>query len=130
MADTLAHLKREGLYHLGIQKTPSRNALSHQNAMRDAIVLRDIFRLLHKRLGQQSFTCQFRGWRESVCVGWVCWGGTSRLHASCCSIRALSRSASIYSTGHITAKIQNLSAFASLKKIFGTHMLKFGFCHL
>ena len=73
MADTLAHLKREGLYHLGIQKTPSRNALSHQNAMRDAIVLRDIFRLLHKRLGQQSFTCQFRGWRERVCVGWV-WG--------------------------------------------------------
>ena len=44
---------RGGLNHLGIQKTPSRNALSHQNAKRDAMVFRDIYRLLHKRLGQQ-----------------------------------------------------------------------------
>jgi len=28
------------------------------------------------------------------------------------------------------SQIQNLSAFASLKKIFGTHVRKFGFCHL
>ena len=51
---------RGGLNHLGIQKTPSRNALSHQNAKRDALVFRDIYRLLHKRLGQQTFTCRFR----------------------------------------------------------------------
>ncbi|MBR5895755.1 MAG: DUF4372 domain-containing protein [Akkermansia sp.] len=51
---------RGGLNHLGIQKAPSRNALSHQNAKRDALVFRDIYRLLHKRLGQQTFTCRFR----------------------------------------------------------------------
>ena len=68
---------------------------------------------------------KFRNRRSLLCVG-----GDIKAGASCCSIRALSRSASIYSTGHITAKIQNLSAFASLKKIFGTHVLKSGFCHL
>ena len=46
---------RGGLNHLGIQKAPSRNALSHQNAKRDALVFRDIYRLLHKRLGQQRY---------------------------------------------------------------------------
>lgn len=51
---------RGGLNHLGIQKAPSRNALSHQNAKRDAMVFRDIYQLLHKRLGQQAFTCRFR----------------------------------------------------------------------
>ena len=40
---------RGGLNHLGIQKAPSRNALSHQNAKRDAMVFRDIYRLLHIR---------------------------------------------------------------------------------
>ena len=38
--------------HLGIQKAPSRNALSHQNAERDAMVFQDICRMLHKSLGQ------------------------------------------------------------------------------
>ena len=51
---------RGGLNHLGIQKAPSRNALSHQNAKRDAMVFRDIYQFLHKRLGQQAFTCRFR----------------------------------------------------------------------
>lgn len=51
---------RGGLNHLGIQKAPSRNALSHQNAKRDAMVFRDIYRQLHERLGQQTFSCQFR----------------------------------------------------------------------
>jgi hypothetical protein len=49
-----------GLNHLGIQKAPSRNALSHQNARRDAMGFRDIYRLLHKRLGQQAVTCRYR----------------------------------------------------------------------
>ncbi|MBQ7024021.1 MAG: DUF4372 domain-containing protein, partial [Akkermansia sp.] len=51
---------RGGINHLGIQKAPSRNALSHQNAKREAMVFRDIYQLLHKRLGQQAFTCRFR----------------------------------------------------------------------
>lgn len=45
---------RGGLNHLGIQKAPSLNALSHQNAKRNAMVFRDIYQLPHKRLGQQG----------------------------------------------------------------------------
>ena len=46
---------RGGLNHLGIQKAPSRNALRHQNAKCDAMAFRDIYRRLHKRLGQQRY---------------------------------------------------------------------------
>lgn len=51
---------RGGLNHLGILKAPSRNALIHQNAKRDAMVFRDIYKLLRQRLGQQPYTCRFR----------------------------------------------------------------------
>ena len=51
---------RGGLNHLGIEKAPSRNALSHQNAKRDAAVFRDIYRSLHRQLGQHAYTGSFR----------------------------------------------------------------------
>ena len=51
---------RGGLNHLGIRRVPSRNALSHQNARRDAMVFRDIYRSLHHQLGQHAFVCRFR----------------------------------------------------------------------
>ena len=51
---------RGGLNHLGIEKAPSRNALSHQNATRDAAVFRDIYKSLHRQLGQHDYTGSFR----------------------------------------------------------------------
>ena len=41
------------LKELGIEKTPSRNALSHQNAKRNPNVFREIYMRLVKHLGQQ-----------------------------------------------------------------------------
>lgn len=41
------------LKELGIEKTPSRNALSHQNARRNPNVFREIYMRLVKHLGQQ-----------------------------------------------------------------------------
>lgn len=38
---------RGGLNHLEIRQEPSRNALNHQNASRDAMIFHDICRLLH-----------------------------------------------------------------------------------
>ena len=51
---------RGGLNHLGIRRAPSRNALSHQNAKRNAQVFRDIYIHLRHQLGQQTFDCRFR----------------------------------------------------------------------
>lgn len=51
---------RGGLNHLGISHAPSRNALSHQNAKRNAQVFRAIYINLRKKLGQQTFNCRFR----------------------------------------------------------------------
>ncbi len=50
---------RDGLNHLGIQRAPSRNALSHQNARRDALVFREIYWRLHLLLGQHPYTGRF-----------------------------------------------------------------------
>ena len=45
------------LKELGIKKTPSRNALSHQNAKRNPNVFREIYMRLAKHLGQQPLGC-------------------------------------------------------------------------
>ena len=45
------------LKELGIEKTPSRNALSHQNARRNPNVFREIYMRLVKHLGQQPLGC-------------------------------------------------------------------------
>jgi hypothetical protein len=57
---------RGGRNHLGIQKAPSRNALSHQNAKRDAMVFRDIYRLLHKRLGPADLHMSIPGGYQGI----------------------------------------------------------------
>ncbi len=88
---------RGGLNHLGIQKAPSRNALSHQNAKRDAMVFRDIYRLLHKRLD-----------RRPSSVGS---GRLSKHPVSCCLIRVLLHSASIYSIGRTIVRKKVQSSF-------------------